>query len=110
MISSDSRYQDAVKTFATAHVYDQYGRTLLNGDSGVPVVRTTTQEATYRLTIPNSDSPPPLEYHIKEGETLQYIAWKTMRSAGAWWQLAEANPQLWYPLDIPLGASVRVPL
>ena len=110
MISSDSRYQDAVKTFATAHVYDEYGRTVLNSDGGVTQMRTVTQEATYRLTIPNTDPPPPLEYHIKDGETLQYIAWKTMRNSGAWWQLAEANPQVWYPLDLPLGTRVRVPL
>lgn len=110
MITGDSRYQDAVRTFASAHIYDDWGRTLLNGDGGVPVVRSTTQEATYRLTIPNTAAPPPLEYMVKEGESMQYISWKTMRRASAWWQIAEANSQVWYPLDIAIGTALRIPL
>jgi hypothetical protein len=110
MITSDSRYQDAVKVFATGHVYDEYGRTLLNNDDGLVQTRNTTQETTYRLTVPSGAAPPPLEYPVVQGETMQYIAWKTMRSHSSWWLLAEANPQIWYPLDIPLGAAVRVPL
>lgn len=110
MITSDSRYQDAVRAFATAHVYDQHGRIILNGDEGVPIVRTSTQEATYRLTVPNNVPPPPLEYRVVQGETMAFIAWKTMRQHSSWWLLAEANPQVWYPLDIPTGAGLRVPL
>lgn len=110
MITADSRYQDAVRTFATSHIYDEWGRILLDGDSGVPQIRSTTHEATYRLTIPNTAPPPPLEYMVKDGETMQYLAWKTMRRHSSWWQMAEANPQVWYPLDIPIGTALRIPL
>jgi LysM domain len=110
MISADSRYQDSVKAFSTAHIYDQYGRILFNADDGTPQVRTSTRETIYRLSIPNADPPPPLEYHVKEGETMQFLAWKTMRRHSSWWQLAEANPHIWYPLDMPIGTVVRVPV
>lgn len=110
MITPTSRYQDAAKAFTASHVYDEYGRLLLNGDDvAVPTARTIARETLYRLTLPSSGPPPPLEYMAKEGESMQFMAWKYLRSHSAWWQLAEANPSIWYPLDIQPGAGVRIP-
>lgn len=110
MITSDSRYQDAVKAFSTGHIYDQYGRLLLSSEGAVPTPRSGTHETLYRLTIPTASAPPPLEYPIKEGESLPFLSWKLTRSHANWWQLAEANPHIWYPLDIPQGTKIRIPL
>jgi hypothetical protein len=111
MIGAESRYQDAVKTFATSHIYDEYGRLLLDGEeAGYPIPRTATHETTYRLQTPASTTTGPvIEYYIKDGESMQYLAWKLLRSHSAWWQIAEVNQHVWYPLDTPLGTKIRIP-
>lgn len=110
MISPESRYQDATKAFTVGHTYDAFGRVYLNGDDAVPVARSAVHETLFRLTVPSASAAAPLEYVSKEGETLSYCAWKLMSAHSNWWKLAEANAKVWYPLDLPPGTSLRVPL
>jgi hypothetical protein len=109
MITPESRYQDSAKTFATAHVYDQYGRLYLNGDDPVPAPRTVTHETLYRLTTPSIPEVSPLEYLVKEGESMNFCAWKLLGAHSNWWRLADANPNIWYPLDVVPGTKLKVP-
>jgi len=110
MITPESRYQDAVKTFTTAHVYDKFGRIYLNGDDPVPSPRTVTHETLYRLTVPSQDPVSPLEYIVKEGESMPFCAWKLTGAHSNWWRMAEINSKVWYPLDLPPGTRLKVPL
>lgn len=109
MIPAGSRYEESVTAFVSAHLYDEYGRLLLDGDNAVPVPRILTREATYRLKVPGNADPSPLEYQVVEGETLPFLAWKLTRRHGNWWKIAEANPNVWYPLDLPPGTKLRIP-
>jgi hypothetical protein len=111
VIGAESRYQTAERLFATGHQYDQYGRVVLDGDTpSVPTRRTSTHEVSYRLTTLPLPDPGPLIVVAKQDETLQSLAWKTLRSTSSWWMLAEVNPQVWYPLDLAVGAQLHVPV
>lgn len=110
MITPESRYQDAAKTFTSGHTYDAFGRTYLNGDDPVAVARTVTHETLFRLTVPSTSTVAPLEYVAKEGESMTFCAWKLMSAHSNWWKLAEANANVWYPLDMRPGTRLKVPL
>ena len=110
MITPDSRYQDAVKTFTVGHTYDQFGRIYLNGDEPSPVPRTVSYETLFRLTTPAPVPVSPVTYMVKDGEDLSFIAWKLTSAHNNWWRLAEANPSIWYPLDLTTGTALKVPL
>ena len=110
MITPESRYQESVKTFTTGHSYDLYGRPLLNGDDTVPTLRTVTHETLFRLTVPSQEPVSPLEYLVKEDESMSFCAWKLTGAHSNWWRMAEINPQIWYPLDLKPGTTLRVPL
>ena len=46
---------------------------------------------------------------IRSGDTFDNTAFKSYRNATRWWQLADANPQIFYPLDIAPGDQIRIP-
>ena len=52
--------------------------------------------------------PPPLDYYVKETEDMQFLGYKFMKDATRWWEIAEVNPQVWYPLDTPPGTQLKV--
>lgn len=49
------------------------------------------------------------EIHTVEGETLQHLAARFFNDAEKWWILADVNPQILYPDDIPAGTVLRIP-
>jgi LysM domain-containing protein len=110
MINPDSRYQDSVKTFTTGHTYDAFGRIYLNGDDPTPVPRNVVNETLYRLTVRTPPVVSPVEYMVKEGESMAFVAWKLLAAHSSWWKVAEANQNVWYPLDLRPGAKLKVPL
>ena len=111
MIGPDSRYQTAERLFATKHMYDEHRRVILDGDTpSTPIRRTAAQETTYRLTVPPLPAPSSLTYNARDGENMQFIGWKMVRSAQLWWRIAEANPQVWYPLDLTVGQQLFIPV
>lgn len=110
MINSESRYQEASKSFTYSHSYDQYGRTYLDGDSATPIPRVVARETLFRLSAPSPSPATPVEYVVRQGESLSYVAWKLMTAHSNWWKIAEANPSVWYPLDIQPGTSLRIPV
>lgn len=40
---------------------------------------------------------------------LDLIAWRVYGEAEKWWVIARANPEIFYPDNIPMGTVVRVP-
>lgn len=110
MITPDSRYQDAAKTFTVGHTYDEFGRTYLNGDDVTPIPRTVVHETLFRLTVPSPSPVSPVQYLVKEGETMAFAAWKLMNGHSNWWKIAEVNQQVWYPLDTPAGTTLNIPV
>jgi prophage DNA circulation protein len=37
------------------------------------------------------------------------LAYKFMEDSTRWWEIAEVNPQLWYPLDMSAGSYIKIP-
>ena len=53
---------------------------------------------------------PLLNHTIKDGELLDFLAFKYMGDEKLWWEIAEANPVLpLFPLSLPVGATIKIP-
>lgn len=109
MIPAGSRYQEASKEFVECHTYDQYGRPIVVEEEGTHRYRVEAREATYLVTSLPLPPPPPQEYYAKDGESYQFIAYKFLKNPLRWTEVAEANPNIWYPLDLTMGSYIRVP-
>jgi hypothetical protein len=108
-IQPGSRYEDAERHSVTKHFYDAWGHPLLEDQSGTIRFMTTTAEATYLMTALPLPPPPPAEYYAKDWEHFPFIAYKFMDDSTRWWEVAEVNPKIWYPLDLTVGAYLRIP-
>jgi hypothetical protein len=109
MIPSGSRYQQAAKEFTECHIYDEYGYPWVEKTGNVYRFVSNSREATYLVTTLPLPPPPPREYYAKDTESYQFLAYKFLKNPLRWWELAEANPQVWYPLDLTMGSYIRVP-
>lgn len=49
-------------------------------------------------------------YTAREGDTLEIIATKVLGNPLRYWEIADLNPQIKFPLDISVGTVLRVPL
>ena len=99
--------------FAKAHVYNERGYPLLEGDEGRTSLRVQTviRDTLYLLTT-EADAratTTAFEYYVKEGETLQFLAFKFFDDPRRWHELASLNPHVYYPLDFTTGDYIRVP-
>ena len=108
-VQPGSRYEEADRTFVTQHFYDQWGHPLLENQDGSLRFVQSSAEATYLVTTLPLPPPPPAEYYAKEGENFAFIAFKFMGDSTRWWEVAEVNTKIWYPLDLTMGAYIRVP-
>ena len=70
--------------------------------------KTNTRDTLY-LTV-NMPRTPPLEYYAREGENMPWMAYKYLRDPKRWWEVAAANPHIWYPLDMVPGDYIRMPM
>jgi hypothetical protein len=104
-----SRYEDAERNSVVQHFYDEWGHPLLEDQDGhVRFYRTSTQSLYILNTLP-APLPPPAEYYAKQDENMPFIAFKFMDDSLRWWEIAEVNPQIWYPLDLLPGSYIRIP-
>lgn len=62
------------------------------------------------------DFPPPrplafsaTRHVVREFDRLDLLAAQYYGDPELWWVLAEANPEVFYPEDIPPGTSLRIP-
>jgi hypothetical protein len=109
MISPGSRYEDGERVFVPLHLYDKYQNVRLDEDKVYQRPLWDRQEAVFLspgLPLPPLPSG---EYAAVEDEDLSFIAFKFLENPQSWWELAEVNPQIWYPLDIQAGELVRIP-
>ncbi len=110
MIPTGSRYEEGERLWADAYLYDKYQNPLHDVDDQTFKRRVTERrEAVYlQHTLPLPERPSG-EYFAKDLEDMPFISFKFLEDASSWWQLAEVNPQIWYPLDLKLGDPMRIP-
>lgn len=110
MIPPGSRYEDADHVFTQAHTYNQYGYPYLQDDAPNLKIIVINRETLYRLASLDTGEPDPTqEYFVKEGESVQFLALKFLSDAKRWPEIADANPDLWYPLDFGMGDYIHIP-
>ena len=66
--------------------------------SGQSASRKTIQTRNYTL------------YTAGEGDTLESIATRVLHNPLRYWEIADLNPQITFPLDIESGTVLRLPL
>jgi hypothetical protein len=99
--------------FAKAHVYNERGYPLLDGEEGRTSlrVRTVIRDTLYLVTteVEGRSTTAAFDYFIKDGEDLQFLAFKFFDDPRRWHELATLNTHVYYPLDFTTGDYVRVP-
>lgn len=114
MIAQGSRYQAAEHGFAKTHSYNQYGYPLLDGEQGRTSLRlhSAYRDTLYLMTteVEGRSTTDAFDYYVKDGEGLQFLAFKFFDDPRRWHELATLNPQVYYPLDFQTGDRIRVPL
>lgn len=107
MTDYDSRYQDADRLFAQAHTYTARRQVDLDeNDVPIIVVRDTVYHTVVQ-EIPDGDVVD--EYMARDGESMHLIANRFLGSPSLWWRVADANPQVRYPLDLKMADLLVVP-
>ena len=58
-------------------------------------------------------TPPParrfLHYTIKAGDRYDILAARYYSDPTLWWVIADANPEIPYPTNLPIGRVIRIP-
>jgi nucleoid-associated protein YgaU len=49
-------------------------------------------------------------YRVKSGDRIDTIAHQAFGDANRWWEIADLNPQIKFPLDLVPGDVLRIPL
>jgi nucleoid-associated protein YgaU len=49
-------------------------------------------------------------YTVRQGDTLENIAMRRLGSQKRYWEIADMNPQIKFPLDLEVGTVLRIPL
>jgi len=44
-----------------------------------------------------------------QGQSLQHIAAQWLGNASLYWRIADLNPQVLYPDEVPMGTRLRIP-
>ena len=113
MIAPGSRYQMAEHGFAKAHRYNEQGYPLLDGEQGKTSLRlhTDIRDTLYLVTTePDGRAAgAAFDYYVKDGEGIQFLAFKFFDDPKRWYELANLNPNVFYPLDFQTGDRLRVP-
>jgi len=70
-----------------------------NGNYNLTVLRTTPAgQADYRL------------YTWQRGDRPDLVAYEQFGNPALWWAIFDINPELIYPLNVPPGTVVRIPV
>ena len=101
MIQPGSRYEDAERIHGGKHYYDKYwGHPLLEnrGRHHCGSCYTSRHDVPHHHTAPASTATCRSTSSRRRGAFPSWpsSSWTTRRR---WWEVAEANPQIWYPLD-----------
>lgn len=49
-------------------------------------------------------------YTVRQGDTMEGLAARYYGSTKRYWEIADLNPQIQFPLDISLGDVIRIPV
>lgn len=49
-------------------------------------------------------------YTVRQNETLESIAYRHFGDSRRYWEIADINPQVLFPLDIEAGTVIRLPI
>jgi hypothetical protein len=111
VIPPGSRYSTAEHVFTACHAYSKWNYPLLVRDEQQSALRVRTQvrDTLYLVTTVPDPAPPPMEYYAKEDESMQFLAYKFLDDPNRWHEIANANPKVWYPLDMKPGEYLRIP-
>ena len=111
MIPPGSRYQAAVHHASVAHRYNAWGYPLMEGEieRNTLRIRKVRHDTLYLLTTGPDFVQAPLEYYTKEDENMQFLGYKHLEDPKRWHEIADANPRVWYPLDLKMGDRLRIP-
>lgn len=108
-VQKGSRYEEADRQSVVKHYYDEWGHPLIEQQDGNLRYMNTSAEALYLVATLPIPPAPPVEYFVKEDEHMPLLAFKFMDDSTRWWEIAEANPSRWYPLDMAPGDYIRIP-
>lgn len=50
-----------------------------------------------------------ITYTVREGDSLETISRRVLGTARRYWEIADLNPQIKFPLDLTAGAVIRIP-
>lgn len=64
----------------------------------------------YRPDSTLNDSRRFTTYTVRGGDTLESISNRLLGSPLRYWELADLNPQIKFPMDIKVGSVIRIPL
>lgn len=77
------------------------------------IVPIADNKGVYRSTIiPRRPPIPPVDYTVHQvvwGDSLDKLAHQAYGDAEFWWRIADANPDLTFPDELPVGALIKVP-
>ena len=110
MITPGSRYEMHERMFAQAHSYNEYGYPFLEGTAPNLKIKVLNRDTTYVPLPVRGAVGQSLEYYVKSDESPQWLGFKFLGDAKRWWQIAEANPGIWYPLDMKMGDYIGIPV
>lgn len=112
MIPPGSRYEAAEHHSAATHMYSDRGLPLLEGEVGMSnlQVRVQVRETLYLMTTAPDVSGATSVYYAKETESMQFLGFKFLGDPNRWHEVADLNPQVWYPLDLKAGQIMRAPM
>jgi hypothetical protein len=110
-VPTGSRYERAEHLDAFSHVYNESGYPLMEGEVGLTSLRlqVVAREALYMMTTEQDPGAKVDAYYAKETESFQFLGFKVFEDPKRWTELADLNPQVWYPLDLQMGQFLLVP-
>ena len=106
MITASSRYKEADQETVNYHGYTETGSVDLSTDKNPILYAAVT---TYLLTVPPLPDPPTDTYMVRATEHMSFIAHMFYGDSKRWWVIADANPQVRYPLDLAPGSFIGRP-
>ena len=79
------------------------------------VLRTQAADGESRPTVysvpPSVYNGMPYRSHVvREGDRYDVLASQLWGDPELWWRIADVNPELLYPGDLPVGTVIRLPL
>jgi phage tail protein X len=88
VISADSRYSTA--TIQTVQTHSGVRQTVITPDPVERVIAYTN-------------------YLMRDGERVDQLAYRFLGTAGLWWMIADANPEVPDWFAVPRGTLLRIP-